>query len=457
MSFFRVSCVGAMSLALLLPTASVQAQSLTEALANAYNNSTDISSAFLTVRSAGQGIRAAEGQILPTISGQAGVSGNWTDSPQPGGDEFSTSQQFGLSYNQTLFDSFATGAAIRAAQAQYDAAIYSVANTEQNVLLSTATAYFEVIQDRRIVEIRREDIGFVRAQLQSARDRLELGEGTRLDVAQAEATLAQSEASYQAAISNLRISEANYQRWVGGEPRSLSGGLRVGHLLPGSVDAALAVAVIEHPGLLASQAQIRAAQFEAEETRASFGPTVSISGGANLNRGDSGSTSASANFGLNLSIPIYTPTRSPAIEQANIGRMQSELDAFSTRDQIIEAVRQAWAGLQSASAQIESATAAVAASRLALEATVDRADLGEGTTLDTLDARATLLSVEEGLVQAQAQRSIASYSLLAAMGRLTALDLQLPVTPRTAEGVAIAEKVPAAAPAAPRDAWGNLR
>lgn len=458
MVFFRVVRVAAVSITLLVPSLAAKAESLTQALAHAYTNSPDIASAFLDVRAARQGIRAAEGGLLPTIGAQAGVNANWTDTPQqPGADNFTTSQQVGLNYSQTLFDSFATDAAIRAAQAQYDAARHMATNTEQNVLLSAATAFFDVTRDRRVVDIRRQNIEFVRAQLQSAEDRLELGEGTQLDVAQARAALAQAEAGQQSAINSLRISEANYARWVGRQPGALSGGHPLGNLLPGSVDTATEIAMVQHPGLLASQAQIRAAQFQAEETRAGFGPELSLSGGANLNRGGSGSTAASANIGLSLTIPIYTPTRSPALEQANISRMQSEVDAFSTRDQIVEAVRQGWAGLQTATSQIESATAAVAASELALQAVMDQAELGEATTLDTLDARSTVLDLQETLAQAQAQRSIASFSLVSALGRLTAADLGLPVTLRTPEGEAIAAPAPTQAPAQPRDAWGGLR
>src|SRR5690606_25667914 len=167
-----------------------------------------------------------------------------------------------------------------------------------------------------------------------------------------------------------------------------------------------------------------------------------------------GAVGTEASVSLRLSIPIYTPKRDPAIESANIGQIQSQLEGLSNRDQIVEAVQQAWSGIEAMTAQIESATAAVAASRLALQAVIDQNELGQATTLDVLDARASVATVEETLISAQAQRSIAAYSLIAAIGRLSAEDLGLPVQPRTAEGEVI---VPVTAPAAPQDAWGNLR
>lgn len=439
-------------IALMGLVSSAQAQSLTSAMTYAYENNPDIASSFLSVRAARQGIIAAEGARLPTIGaeGSIGATSTWVS----GGQSWSTSDSVGLGYSQTLFDNNATSAAISGAEAQYDAAVYGAKNTEQNVLLSVIQAYVNVVTNRRIVDIRQESVGFVGAQVSSARDRLELGEGTQLEVSQAEATLAQSTASYQGAINNLRNSEANYQRWVGQAPGSLSGGYSYSSLIPGSLDAALARANSGHPALLASAAQLRAAQFGYEETLASFGPNLSVSGQVGAGGWTTGTVATQASISLRLSVPIYTPTRDPSVEQANIGQIQSQLEGFATRDQIVEAVRQGWAGIQAATAQIEAATAAVAASRLALQATIDQNELGQATTLDVLDARASVASVEETLISAQSQRTIAAYSLIAAMGTLSAQHLGLPVQPRTVEGDVV---VQVTAPTAPADAWGNLR
>lgn len=438
--------------------ASARAESLTSALAYAYENNPNIASSFLSVRAARQGIRAAEGGLLPTIGAEASLGYTWPEGVAPSGSSFGgPSDQIGLGYNQTLYDSNATGAAIQGAQAQYEAAIHGARNTEQNVLLSAMQAYVDVSTSRRLVEIRNESVGFVRAQLQSARDRLELGEGTNLDVAQAEATLAQSTASYQAAINTLRMAEANYQRYVGRAPGALSGGYNYGGLMPGSLDAALATATTAHPALLASGAQLRAAQFSYEETVAGFGPNLSFSGQVGVGGFTGGQVGSSASVQLRLSVPIYTPVRDPAVEQASIGQIQTHLEGLATRDQIVEAVRQGWSGVQAATAQIEAATAAVAASRIALQAVIDQNELGQATTLDVLDARASVATVEESLISAQGQRNIAAYSLIAAIGSLNAQALGLPVQPRTVEGDLVIDVTTPSAPAAPADAWSGLR
>lgn len=443
---------GALALGLCLFSLGASAKTLDQALAHAYENSPDLTSAFLSVRAAREGIRAAEGGLLPTLGAQGSIDYNQTSPSLP---QDGWSDSIGISYSQTLFDNNQTGAAIQAAVARYDAAVQNARNAEQNVLLAVVQAYVNVITNRRIVEIRGESIGFVEAQGQSARDRLELGESTELDVSQADASLAQAVASHQSALNNLRDSEANYERWVGRAAGDLSARYEYGALLPSSLETAIARATSSHPALLASTAEFRAAQFGYEETLAGFGPNLSITGqvGAGGFTGDRVSTSASVS--LSLSIPIYTPVRDPAVEQANINQMQTQVDGFATRDQIVEAVRQGWSGIETATAQIESATAAVAASRLALQAVVDQNELGQTTTLDVLNQRAQVASIEESLISAQAQLTIAAYSLIAATGTLSAQALGLPVQLRDTEGsVAIPAEVVSADP---RDVWDGLR
>ena len=461
MLFFRVMKFGAVAL-LGLTASGAQAESLTSALAYAYENNPEIASSFIAVRSARQDVVEAGGAHLPTIGAQLSINQSFTNAPEGvnpltgqtvGGTSTSTSDSIGLNYQQNLWDNFASDAGMLAAQAAYEAQAFSAANTEQTVLLNAATSYFNVLRDRRLVQIAEENLGFVQAQLQSARDRLELGEGTELDVAQAQAAVAQATAAFQAARASLLSSEASYQLNVGRAPGPLSSGFVTANM-PSSIDSALAAARTGHPALLASQAQVRASAHQADQVDASFGPQLSLSANAGVSgfTGDDGVTQQ-AQIGLNLSVPIYTPSRDPSVERANLARISSELQSLSTYNSLEEAIRSGWAGVQTATAQIEATTAAVAASRLALEAVIEQNELGQATTLDVLDARADLLSAEEQLVQAQAQRALASYSLLSATGRMTAVLMGLPVQPRTVEGDVI---VPVVAPA-PTDAWGGLR
>lgn len=413
-----------------------QAQSITQALTAAYNHAPDLQSALLSAKAQAEGIVQAKSGLMPsvnaTVSGSQSTSlinGSWT---QPSG-----SLTTGLSYGQTIFDNNRTNAQVEAARAGAEVAEYQIRNTEQQVLYEVIQAYMSVLSGRELLALRQENVTFFQAQLQSAQDRLDVGEGTRIDVAQAEARLAQGQAALQAASGTLQSSEATFQRLVGQRPQSLSTSHAYASLLPRSIDAAISEAEIGHPAILLSKASIRAAQASSDIAQAGYyGATASVSGqvGTTWTTPSGGQRDGiSASLGFQISVPIYSGGRMGSnVRQANLNQIKSEVDAMSAYDQIREAVISAWTGIQSADAQISAAQAAVTSSNTVLDGVIQERDLGAATTLDVLNAQADLTTAREALINASNGKTIATFSLLSAMGRLTAQDLGLPVQIKTA-------------------------
>ncbi len=278
-----------------------------------------------------------------------------------------------------------------------------------------------------------------------------MGEGTRIDVAQAEARFAQGQAAYRAAQSSLQISEATFARYVGAQPGQLGSGHDYSRLIPRTLDQALAEAEVGHPAILMSKAGIRAAQAGSEAAKAAFGPTADMSASVGSSWSQTNAVSQGGITGtvrFNVTVPIYAGGALGAgVRKANIAQIKSEVDAMSAYDQVRQSVISAWAGIQSADAQIQAANAAVAASTTVVEGVIQERDLGTSTTLDVLNSRAELTSAREGLINASSNKVIATFSLLAAIGRLTASDLGLPVEIKTA--VPYTEAV--------QDVWQELR
>jgi outer membrane protein len=410
-----------------------QAQTITQALTAAYNHAPDLQAALLDAKASAESIVQAKSQMMPTIG--ASVSGNQSWSLVGGRFAGNPSITTGISYNQTIFDNHKTEAQIEAARAAAELAEYQIRNSEQNVLLSVIQAYMNVLSGRQLVSLREENIRFFQAQLQSAQDRLDVGEGTRIDVAQAQARLAQGQAAYRAAVSTLETSQATFQRLVGSRPQDLNSSHNYARLIPASLDAALSEAEIGHPAILMSKASIRAAQAGTDAAEAAFGPTASVTGqvGSTWTNDATGRDGFSGALGFQITVPIYAGGAiGAAVRKANLGQIKSEVQAMSTYDQVREAVISAWAGIQSADAQIQAAQAAVQAGTTVLEGTIQERDLGTSTTLDVLNSQAELTSAREGLINAQTSKVIATFSLLSAMGRLTASSLGLPVEVKSA-------------------------
>ncbi|MEO8685259.1 MAG: TolC family protein, partial [Devosia sp.] len=286
-------------------------------------------------------------------------------------------------------------------------------------------------RDTQLVASRQESISFYDAQLKSANDRLEVGEGTKIDVAQATARQALAVASYRAAVASLQTSQASYQRWVGHKPSNLSSNVGFASMVPPSIDAAIASAEERHPAILSAKAAIRASQAGTDGAQAAFGPTLDLIGqlcGIGC-FGDTGVSGVAGSVKLSLSIPIYAGgALGASVRKANLEQIKSEVDAMATYDEVREAVITSWATLQNASAQITSAQASVASVQQVLNGVIQERDLGQRTTLDVLNSQAELTTAKEALIQASSSRVIAMFSLIAASGRLSAAELNLPVS-----------------------------
>jgi outer membrane protein len=430
---------GALAIMFGLLSSTAYAESLRSALESAYQNNPDIMSALLAVKSSAENIALAKSGKLPTIGASASLGGSWS---QPQGGDFTTgaSSSIGLSYNQTLFDNHKTDADIEQARAGVEVSKYALRNAEQNVLLSVVQAYFAVIRDTQLVQLRADNMAFFDAQVTSSEDRLRLGEGTRIDVSQAKARQAAAVSSYRAAVASLQTSQASYERWVGKRPSNLTSDFNFGNMLPTSIDSAIASADERHPALLSARAAIRVAQAGVDAADASFGPTLGLVAGIEAsnswNSATSGSdTSVGGSARLSLSIPIYSGgALSASLRKANISQIQSEVDALSARDQIREAVISAWSTLQNATAQITSANASVESTQLVVDGTIQERDVGQKTTLDVLNAQAELTSAREQLISARSTRMIAGFSLLSAAGKLNPEQLGLNVAVHSADG-----------------------
>jgi outer membrane protein len=206
------------------------------------------------------------------------------------------------------------------------------------------------------------------------------------------------------------------------------------------VDRAVSLSGRLNPSVLAARASIRAAQAGADAAAAGFGPTVGLSGavGPSFSSPGAGVTGGGGfQFGgsvkLSLSVPLYAGGALGAAQrQANLSTVKSSLDAQAALDQATEQVVTAWSSLQNAVAQIASAKSAVEAGQLALDGVIQERDVGQKTTLDVLNAEATLTTSKEALIGASANRVLAAFNLIAATGRLTARDLTLRTATKSA-------------------------
>ncbi|MEF2550030.1 TolC family outer membrane protein [Aurantimonas sp. A2-1-M11] len=420
------------------------AETLTGALAKAYKFNQDLNAARAQLRATDENVPQARSALRPFISGVG--SANATRSRTTQGDNLPRIRNradtigFGVQLNQTIFDGFQTQNNVAAAQSQIRAARNNLANTEQNVLFDAASAYMNVLRDRQIAALRRENLGFLEEQVRAAGARFEVGEGTRTDVAQSEAQQALATALLNSALAQVASSEATYFDIIGTSPDDLRTGTLPSGVLPNSVDAAFRISQAEHPAIQATLAAVDAAAFQVKSAEGAFLPELSLTGrvddtytlneqNPNTSVGLPGvrtSNQISASVGAQLIIPIYQGGRaSSVVRQSKEVLGQRRIEADGARDQVRAAVATAWAQLQAARANITGYRAQVDAARIALNGVIEERNVGQRTTLDVLNSQADVISAQILLAGSTRDEVVAGYAVLSAIGRLSAERLSL--------------------------------
>ena len=409
----------------------VQAEKLEEALAFAYENNPDLLAARANLRKVDEGVPAAKSGWRPTVTSSLSLGASQTNSDSGGtsSDTSSFPGSLSLSVNQSVYDGGRTEISVRQAETNVQTERSRLFTAEQNVMLSGATAFVDVISARSVVELQTNNLNRLEKQLEATRERFKVGEVTRTDVAQAEARVDRAKADKIKATGDLTSSNSTYQRVFGKRAGELQPPKKVKDL-PIEITDAVNYALENNFSLIAAKFEELSALDGVSLSQSSLRPTVTVSGSASHSEtsGDADSSSTSLSLNANISIPlyqagaVYSGIRS-AKEEANRRRILVE----AARRNVIETSSKAFTAWTTARAQAEALEAEVASAEIALEGVEQEALVGARTVLDVLDAEQERLSAQVRLVRASRDNFVAAYTLLSALGKLTAKNLGLPV------------------------------
>ncbi len=408
-----------------------QAESLKEALATAYQNNPILEAQRAGVRAEDENVSQALSGYRPTVTGSATASTERTRNffDPAGGKQTLKPITAVVSAEQPIFRSFRTYNAVKESKTRVEAARSGLVSTEQDILLNTVAAYMDVLRDQAVLDLRRNNVQVLDRQLGASRDRFEVGEITRTDVAQSEARKSGSISSRTAAEADLTASRVAYARIVGNAPGTLEQPEPMG-ALPESEERAIEIALAENPDLQAARLEEEAARQAISTAKSELGPEFSVVAQYEYAEDQfvSGFSASTTSIMAKARVPIYAAgVTSSRIRQAKQINAQRRMQAIETEREIREAVSRAWEQLRAARAIIVSSEAQVNANKIALEGVRQEQEVGSRTTLDVLDAEQEALDAEVELVRARRDEYVASFQLLSAMGRATARSLNLPV------------------------------
>ncbi|HSD34616.1 MAG TPA: TolC family outer membrane protein [Alphaproteobacteria bacterium] len=427
-SRFLPAAVLGVALALALSPVSAKAQSLTEVLSTTYSTNPELLAGRAELRATNELVPQALSGWRPTIAGTASVGRSWIDSNV--GSNTSDPRSVGVSLAQPIYRGGRTVAATRQAENLVLAQRARLVGVEQAVLLDATVAYMDVVRDMAVLELTINNEQVLSRQLEAARDRFDVGEITRTDVAQSEARLAGATAGRIAAEGDLTESRARFVEVVGEAPGTLQTPPIVASL-PASLEEAIEVASAANPNVIAADYVERAARDGVDVVFGELLPSIALNSdieyGDELTGFDSGDRTA-ASIEAQLTVPLYQAGEvSSRVREAKKRASQRRLEMALQKRNSAQVATTAWEALSTARAQITSFEAQVRSNEIALEGVREEAQVGSRTILDVLDAEQELLDSRVNLVRAKRDEIVAGFQLLAAVGNLTARDLDLPV------------------------------
>lgn len=402
-------------------------ETLNDVLARAYAGNPTLEAQRAALRAQDETVSQALAGRRPSVSlstsiGRSNTAANTVSN--------STPTSLSLSLNQTLYRGGRTTAGVDQAETNILAARARLLSTEQQVLASTVSAYMNVLRDQALLQLNRSNEDLLKSELQATRNRFELGDATRTDIAQSEARVSASAASRIQSEGSLLNSLATFEQIVGIAPGQLDTPAALTDMIPASLDEAIRIGLSENPSILAAEFSETAARIGVDSAQGALLPTVTLSARSTRseNLAVSLPASVSSSLTLSLSMPLYqSGAEYASIRQAMQSDAQSLIQLEEARRTVQASVTQAWQQLAVARAGIVSRSDQVRASLVAVDGVRQEEQVGARTRLDVLNAEQELLNARVSLVTARRDELVASYGLLSAMGRLTAVELQLPV------------------------------
>jgi outer membrane protein len=424
------------SVALIYNAAPVGADTLREALVKAYTTNPILTGQRATLRATDENVPIARASGLPS----ANVTGDYTEFVVTAANSFIALPRQAVAranVSVPLYQGGQVRNSVAAAKTRVEAGRATLRGTEADLFTNVVAAYMDVIRDEAIVGLNTQNIRVLEVNLQASRDRFQVGDLTRTDVAQSEARLALARAQLQSAEAQLISSRENYIRYVGTPAGTLETPPTLPHL-PDSPASAVTVAIDNNPVLIAAAKERDATRYDVGVARASRLPQISATGSASYTNylGSASTTNGSVNTfpnanktvqgGLSLTLPLFQGGRPAAqVRQAEAFQSRAIENVTATERNVISQARSAFAVWQSSEQVIQSSETAVNANKLSLEGVRAENSVGTRTILDILNAEQELLNSQVTLVTARRDAYVAGFALLAAMGQAEARDLGL--------------------------------
>lgn len=417
---------------------SASAATLEEELAGLMLDHPNIRAAYKTVESSRRGIKHAKSAYYPQVSVSADVAQEVINSPaerqqgdgQQGKPSSRTPQSASFSVTQNLFNGFATASAVRTARLNKELALMTLEGTRQNTVLEGISAYINVLRQKRLIELSRENQATIQQQLNLEDERVRRGSGIAVDVLQAKSRLQAAKERRVTFEGALQDANSRFAQTFNHSPdiESMTDPVPPVEMVPSDIERAIDIALIGNPALGNSSVTIEVARERKRTVRAELYPSVDVSGAWNFEKNASAVLGVRRDYSMTLTATwdLFTgfSTRN-LLSQASFDLGASKDVYDYTARKVIEQTKLAWQALLTSRQRLELLENAVNIASEVFSSRQKLREAGKETVINVLDAENEVNNTQINFTSASYDERLAIYQLLLAMGLLNPEGLQL--------------------------------
>ena len=404
-----------------------RANTLFDSLNSAYLNNPKLNAERANKRASMEEQRGSYSEFLPSVT----ISGYISEQNNAGTSEsnFEPSEQ-SMKIEQKIFQGFGGVANLKKKKYGYNIAEFKLKKIEQETLLAAAEAHADLLLNKKKVNINLINIDLLERQIETDQNRLDKGEINLTDLAQSESSFLGARAELITAQNDLVTSKANFEKIIGKKaPDNIQEIKKIKINLPESLAAAYRVSNLENPDLQIASLEFEQSKLDVTIAGSDLSPSATLS--YKIAEQDDISATIQDRTQQTVTATATWPLFSGGdnifnFRKARELRNQKELLLQDSKKKIETDVANAWSNYQSSKSVLDSIRSQVKAAEIANEGITLEYESGSSrTTLEVIQSRTILLNSRINLASSERNFLISQFNLLAAVGKLTAKQLNL--------------------------------
>ena len=406
-------------------------------LESAYKSNPVLNASRENYKAVKENINIARSEFLPSVSilGSQTSQQNSNRTNQAGvtlPDSSNTSEIQSVSIDQKIFRGFQGYNSIKKSKLESDQAALNLKNTEQQILLKSATAYYDLVYKIKNTQFNLSNVDLFERQVESDSSRLQKGEITLTDLAQSESSLAGANAKFIAAETELLTARSNFERIIRlPAPKAIIKNNFIKNIslnFPADLNTAFISSKKNNPKLLLSKLNYKISKKNVDIEKSKFSPSASVNYTQAQNKDLNSSVDEidQETLKATITIPLFKGGENySSLKKSKFKKEQSSLLLQDIINEVKTDTTNSWSAYQSSESVLKATQAQVKAAEIANEGITLEYDSGNTrTTLEVIQSRSPLLEARISNAIAERNFAISKFELLAVIGELTLANLK---------------------------------